>query len=315
MKESQAQMFVNALVGELPRSRCMEIISGNLGTMPELLNTMFGPGAFDAFLPMIVYNIMSRYFVEPYIGVTGFTARWEVEHVIQSLNASSQKLMVGVLASEKTLNGMMNRHPRRFPLVETIPSLFLPDLRCLNLIHYSTDSPDTLATQLATLTAIGGPNLHGFQLNVPFVPPNEIAQHMKKFPKHRIVLQIGPRMLSDLNPDQLAEHLKSTKYEVTDLLLDASAGRGIGTDWARELAYLRAIRGTNQALVGAGLAGGLDAYGVKGLAPLISEFHGLLSIDAEGRLRDNDDRFDCGKAVDYVKSASEMMDAVVGNGP
>lgn len=53
---------------------------------------------------------------KPYIGITGFMSRDEVEEVLTVFpENSTRKLMVGVLASEKTLHGPTNKWPNRYP--------------------------------------------------------------------------------------------------------------------------------------------------------------------------------------------------------
>ena len=87
--------------------------------------------------------------VGPYVGVTGFMSRTEVSEALAMVpQGSTRRLMVGVLASSKTLAGQHNKWPGRYPKREAIASILTNDARALNLVHYSTDRPETLFTQL-----------------------------------------------------------------------------------------------------------------------------------------------------------------------
>jgi hypothetical protein len=244
----------------------------------------------------------------PYTGVTGFMQPAEVELILRTpLFTGARQLMIGVLASSKTLAGQRNRHPRRYPVMADIARIFPADPRVLNLIHYFTEQTDTLAEQLDQLTAIGGPNLHGFQLNVRWPSARQIDRHIAKYPRHRIVLQLGPTVLNDSAPKTLAAQLEVVRYPVTDLLVDPSGGVGRPFDPAVAREYLLALQrpgGPNM-----GLAGGLGPETIGVLAPLTAEFPGI-SIDAEGRLRDEHDDLDCARLLAYLTAAN----TVFGNG-
>src|SRR3989344_2763546 len=82
----------------------------------------------------------------PYIGVTGFMTPQEVRAGLRGFGASSgRKLMVGVLASSETLAGRTGKWRRRYPKIERIHEIFQAHPSALNLIHYSTDKPNTLS--------------------------------------------------------------------------------------------------------------------------------------------------------------------------
>ena len=102
---------------------------------------------------------------KPYIGITGFTTRAEVVRIISEIPRMSDRLlMVGVLASLKTLNGRTNKYPDRYPRVSKISEIFSDnDQAVLNLIHYNTDEAESLDQQLLKAIDLGGKNLHGFQ--------------------------------------------------------------------------------------------------------------------------------------------------------
>ncbi|MDP3947688.1 MAG: hypothetical protein Q8Q41_03295, partial [bacterium] len=106
--------------------------------------------------------------------------------------SASRKLMVGVLASSKTLAGRTNKWPGRYPKMERISEIFQVHPAALNLIHYNTDEPETLSDQLLRLVEISGENLHGFQLNVAWPLVEELEKfHEATSWKQRLVLQVG----------------------------------------------------------------------------------------------------------------------------
>src|SRR5437868_5866280 len=111
----------------------------------------------------------------PYVGVTGFMSRPEVVEALAMVpRGSVRRLMVGVLMSSKTLVGQINKWPGRYPKKDAIVDIFIDDPRALNLIHYNTDNPEALFTQLAEITKLAGPNLDGFQLNIAWPPISQI---------------------------------------------------------------------------------------------------------------------------------------------
>jgi hypothetical protein len=178
----------------------------------------------------------------------------------------------------------------------------------LNLVHYNTDKPDTLCQQMVELTGLGGPDLHGYQLNIPWPPVTELSRYRRRFPEIKIVLQISQTSLQmvDSSAPDLADKLAREYAGLVDyILLDPSAGYGIPLDsrWAAE--YLQVLHEADLGM-GLGVAGGLGPSSLDLVEPLINDFPDL-SIDAESRLRDEDDRLDTGKARDYIGKARQLF--------
>ena len=228
----------------------------------------------------------------PYIGVTGFMSRWDVGEAIKELfsdgiHSSGQPdqlthdLMVGVLASSKTLAGQPSKWPNRYPRVDAISKLFPPDRRTLNLIHYATNNHDTLGEQLLQLVQLGGPWLDGFQLNVAW--PD--AWQLQVLRGKRLVLQLGNRALQEENdnPGNVVYRLMQYQGIITDVLIDMSGGKGIPLDPINVLNYVRAIAARYPDL-GVTIAGGLSADTLELIQPIVTEFP-WISFDAEGKLR------------------------------
>jgi len=244
----------------------------------------------------------------PYIGVTGFTVKREVTaatNVYDDLSDKGERLlMIGVLASSKTLAGRPNKWPNRYPKVQNISQLFPPHRRTVNLIHYATDDQATLSEQLQKLELLGGRNLDGFQLNMAWPDPNLIIVSEGK----RVVLQLGRRALEDFsdNPENVARQLEHYKGIVTDVLIDASGGCGVPMDLEIVEDYVHTLIARHGSWLGIGVAGGLFHENMSQLRQLVEKFPNI-SVDAEGRLRTASDNLHYGLVESYILAASELF--------
>ena len=249
----------------------------------------------------------------PYIGITGFCSRSEVDAVLAAVPAQPNRLlMCGVLLSNARLSGKPSDAPNRCPPPDAIAGIFSEDPRCLNLVHYRPRAGADLAEALARATAIGGPNCHGVQINatrgVPWPDPAALAAYWAQCNPTRIVLQAGREAMASVGhrPSALAGRCAAYSGLVTDVLVDASEGLGLPLDAARSAEYLSAIHSAAPDL-GLVVAGGLSAVNIAELlSPLLPQWAGV-SIDAEGRLRDEDDRLDVGAAADYQQAATRLF--------
>jgi hypothetical protein len=265
---------------------------------------------------------------EPYIGVTGFMYKMEVETVLAwqprgnflIIGPRVRPFMIGVLASSKTLAGMENKYPTRYPPVSRIADIFpaWSATDVVNLIHYSTDDPYTLGDQLLKLTVLGGPRLHGFQLNInwPTIREHgrvirELVEYHERYPNIRMVLQIGRRAVAETEaffgkeaPRELAKQIFSFGNLISDILFDMSGGRGELLDVEQAKRYLRAI---SEGVVecGLGVAGGLDGNTLPNIRELLFWFPNL-SIDAENNLRDEEDKLSLPAVHGYISAATEL---------
>lgn len=244
---------------------------------------------------------------QPYVGITGFMSQDEVRSVLDSmLKDSSRLLMVGVLASQKTLRGEKNKWPNRYPEVGRISEVFVRDRRALNLIHYNTKETESLTEQLVEMTKLGGENLEGFQLNLAWPSRDAILAYHKICSGKFIVLQIGGKAFEMINhsPKELAERVSWYRHVVDDVLLDPSGGYGIPFDTSKARTYLEVLMGHNLDL-GLGVAGGLSPTTLNLVQPLLSDFPDL-SWDAEGKLRDKEDNLDIKEAKEYVQQSCNL---------
>jgi len=244
----------------------------------------------------------------PYIGVTGFMSHDEVQSVLEVVpQDASHKLMVGVLASWKTVSGRGNKHPGRYPTMDDIGHVFVDDPRTVNLIHYATDDVHTLLEQTEQLERYTGPHHAGYQLNICWPEPGIVSKSLRT--DHRVVLQIGGHALAQMNnnPPTLAAALDAYDGLITDLLIDPSGGNGRPFDPVLAGELLSAISQRHPKL-GLGVAGGLSAQTLRLVEPLVRLFPNL-SIDAEGKLRNpSDDSLNVVAARQYVAAAYKLFD-------
>lgn len=246
---------------------------------------------------------------KPYIGITGFMFKEEVTRVLEDMPEPCQRqLMVGVLASSKTLRDMPVRRPNRYPRISQIGKIFQNDPRALNLIHYYTDDAGSLYDQLCQMSAFGGPHLNGFQLNIAWPPPYALCRYKDEHPGDTLVLQVGSRALEAIghSPQELAKKIFSEyAHLVNYILLDQSGGTGTPLSAKKILEYLAHLSLLSCPL-GMGVAGGLSPETLALLEPF-SRYFSWLSIDAEGGLRTDDDRLDIIKAQKYLRQAQELL--------
>lgn len=222
-----------------------------------------------------------------YIGVTGFMASEEVHAALTLMPTSiPRRLVVGVLMSDKTLAGKTNKWPGRYPKREAVADIFPDSRRVFNLVHYSTDHPETLDEQLEEIVAnYGGPNLHGFQLNVPWPSFRQVCEFGSRHPELVLVLQIGSKAIQYAGSIQGCGDLIGRYGRMIDaILLDTSGGKGRPFDPVWAAFYLAHISQQHPNL-GLGVAGGLDPDTVHSLVSSLAHLVPDLSIDAEGQLR------------------------------
>ncbi len=245
----------------------------------------------------------------PYVGVTGFMTTAEVDTVLRDLKTEDvrARVMAGVLLSDKTMAGYTNNHPMHFPKREDIAGIFTDNPITLNLIHYNTHSPYWLADQLCEAMRLGGKNCHGLQLNINWPSVKELEKFRQVYPDAIIVLQIGSLAYDDVdsNPVLLTRQLRLYKDLIDYILIDPSGGIGKSFDILSAKLIIRMLkeRWLDESF-GIGVAGGIDAINVLDLQELF-DLHPQLSIDAQGRLRDEDDNLNTSIARLYAMNALE----------
>lgn len=263
----------------------------------------------------------------PYIGITGFTSLAEVvacnntfcDEVVVARGAvpTNLKFMVGILVSSKTLAGLTNRWPNRYPSVKEVSeilSLRLPHL--LRTIHYNTDDPATLDEQVDQIMSIAPLDIDALQLNIRWASHVRLQKVKRKYPDLRIILQVGAGALADVDePGEiyLGEALRAYDGVADDFLVDPSGGKGEAIDIWKAFACLADNEIPGSILPG--VAGGRNADNIRELKGLIRRLGRPVNFDAERRLRtpgvprivgDTEDRLDLNEAARYI-SASVVL--------
>jgi len=239
------------------------------------------------------------------IGVTGFMSVDELrvvqdqfiqlfgEHKEAHKEKNSEpRLMAGILVSSKTINGLTNRYPGRYPKPENMRSLFKEanHYNTLNLAHYNTDNPISLIAECEHVMEVAGSSLHGFQLNICWPNPSLIKELRRRYSELFILLQVGANALSDFaigserafsRYDVGGFMTKVSQYEgcLDGVLLDPSAGKGQLLEPHRLISLVQALMNVDG--LGIGVAGGLSAETINQVSDL-GRVCPYLSIDAEG---------------------------------
>jgi hypothetical protein len=237
--------------------------------------------------------------------------RQEVDAVIQSLGNKNDKqwLMIGVLASEKSVAGIPNKFPNRYPHPQKIKDIFPEDSSMLRLVHFSTQATDLeLLEQMHYLRDIIGPNCDGFQLNIEWPSKEIVVAYKFLFPDDTLVLQCGAGAVKSVecNPQKLAERIAEYNGGVEYALIDPSGGYGKPMDVSFALETLRCLNKVDYDM-NFGIAGGLNGDTIEMIRPIVEKFPDV-SIDAEGGLRDADDHLDLVKVEKYVSGALKLFD-------
>lgn len=248
---------------------------------------------------------------QPYIGITGFTHRDQINAVVHdALPVDTDRLvMAGVLVSNRTLRGETNKWPNRYPKPEGLKDIF-PRYNCLlNLIHFNTKEPDKLLDDMCKAQDLAGPNCDGFQLNIAW-PDKKVLEQYKtraQFKRKVVVLQCGARAIQEAgSPGNLGLRLHQYDGLIDYVLLDPSGGLGKEFHEAEMHAMLYYAREYTWPITfGLGVAGGFHAGNLERLQPLLKEFD--LSIDAEGKLRGQDDHLDMAAASLYLRKADQLF--------
>lgn len=252
-----------------------------------------------------------------YIGITGVTKKEQVFCVLNNtkpfIDSSNLKIMIGVLACHDTIDGKPVFHgngtkDNRYPMKNEISDIFISDENIINLIHFNTDRPHDLHQDLKKLLKIGGENLHGIQLNMPWPDHSMLWCFKKHHPNTKLVLQVPKEDLVYLKPNHLVKKLESYISITEYVILDPSRGFGKELDPKNILKHAIAIskmRKDNNAF-NIVIAGGLCAKNIGLIEPIFKKLPHI-SIDAQGKLRGKNEELLIEEAIQYVKKALFLM--------
>jgi len=251
---------------------------------------------------------------KPYIGVTGVMTRKESEALCDALSADNDFLvMIGMLASGKTIHGMPNKWPKRYPKAEDMGKISFDHPKALFLVHFNTKDPEKLHWDMCHALYLAGPHCHGLQLNIAW-PDVRVLQDFHRDSQSdwckTIVLQCGEKALDEVgwSGAKLAERLKRYEGLIDYVLIDPSGGLGKEFDPDFACRCFRMIAKTLPD-VGLGIAGGLGSTNLgRLLGPILLAFPDLkFSIDVEARVRDHADNLNVPDAIRYLKSGDLIL--------
>lgn len=273
---------------------------------------------------------MKNLHLSPYIGITGFT---NIIHVFNTIkiyptDTNIPKIMVGILVNNRSLDGLpvAEELTKKYPQRDVVSGLFSKHKNAMNIIHYSTNDPEHFMDQLLKMVylysygnyednhpIIG--KLHGFQFNMMWPDPKILDEFkgLVKEKKFKFILQIGKSAFDSINNShiKLSEKLKEYSGIIDYVLLDRSEGNGEEMDIDFMYDYISAIYHNNQD-INISIAGGLSAKSLGDIEHIIVDFPEI-SIDAEGKLRDNENNLDLTLARDYLKKALSIYQNTVSN--
>ena len=264
---------------------------------------------------MFSYNTLKTFknggLTMSYIGVTGFSKREEVSAALEAYKGNNRKLMVGVLATWKSLRGIPMKPiwAKQTPDPQDIKNIFIDDARALNLVHFSTEEGQehSIADDMLAIHRLGGEHIHGFQLNMTWPSIDQLRTYKEKVSGEcYIVLQIGRHAVESAGtPFMVSSILTEYRGVVDAILLDSSGGRGKPFDAERARHILLAIRDKMDD-IGLGVAGGLGPHSLDLLEPLLTDFPDI-NIDAQGRLRNEENELDSRLVRFYIYKASLLL--------
>lgn len=257
--------------------------------------------------------------LNPYIGITDFTDFSQVQAMLKVFKAhlpegSDRVLHVGVMMSHKSLHGIPTEFQGAFARKEKVASIFAPSdaYKCLHFADYGVhEEPFMTVGNLIMALSLAGPYVDAIQLDMVWPDPGQIAQaayHSKK--NVEVILQVGTKALAQVgdDPKMLVRALESYEGVIHRVLLDKSAGRGVGMD-AEELIILASAIRERFPLLGLTFAGGLGPTSVD-LVGRIPQVFPDASYDAQSKLRPTGSALDpihWGMGADYLVKAIKRV--------
>jgi hypothetical protein len=251
----------------------------------------------------------------PYIGITDFMNSdqvWKMRKVYLDNIKPEQKrrLHVGVMMSYKTLHDMPSRFTDAFPKKTDIKSIFTyPDV--MNCLHYADYEGVDVHGSLVQAISFGGAGLNALQLDMVWPKCDCISGALEEFGQNiAVILQIGVKAFECVksDPAELVQRLRDYEGIVNYVLLDKSAGQGLGMDAHGLLPFAAAIR-EHIPTMSLAVAGGLGPTTMHLVEPLSKEFPDI-SIDAQGKLRRSGsalDPVDWSMAEEYLVQALRLL--------
>lgn len=264
----------------------------------------------------------------PYVGVTGMTDVDEMEKVVDEFEEAgfpagsnygkerNHKLMVGVLASDKTRKGQEVSN-RRYPHRSQWKDLFsAAQDKTYPMFHYNTHDKENLFEETVDLfDGIYDEDLcRGMQMNIVWPPVEEVENIKSNFPGTDLVLQLSDKSMSkeDYDNEKISDRVENYGNNIDYVLIDPSGGRGKEFDIDNSVELYRELEDNDFVL---GFAGGLKFGNTAGkVARLCLRLESkCFAIDAESGLRDDkserygDDVLNMEKVKGYAREAASVL--------
>lgn len=251
---------------------------------------------------------------KPYIGVTDFTSRSQVERAKAAITGN-RRLHVGVMTSFKVQRGIPTSkgwenvwlNPRG------IQELFINDPDVYNVIHYADydhtelDRAPTTVEDLLRAWDMSGRYVNAIQLDMVWPRVEMLEEFLHCRPQAELILQVSSKAI-EFAKGYWTEELDKYAGLVDYVLLDAGMGRGTTfdpTDILSQLEYVSWDFTNDQIAVAGGL--GPDTY--QNLKPILDEYPEV-SCDAQGRLRPSHnalDPLDMDLVEKYIKGICSLL--------
>lgn len=247
--------------------------------------------------------------MKPYVGITDFMTFDQVQRMKEVFTLEGYQLHVGVMMSFKTLHGKKTRWEKAFPPKNRIIDVFA-DEEVYNCLHYADFGKDkALQDSLASATFFAGPRCDALQLDMCWPSP----LHIQAAPLDglEVILQLGHKAMGEIDHDldRMVEKLKKYRPVIHRVLLDLSGGRGIPLDAEGMIPQIELLQ-EHFPEWGIGVAGGLGPGQLHLIKPLVKRFPGVLSFDAQSRLRPSHnamDPVDWEMAKQYLEELQEIL--------
>lgn len=232
--------------------------------------------------------------MEPYIGITGFKTREEVE-AINDLS-SDANIMFGFLSSKKRLENPHNGG-KRSPAVNELKEL-VTATQGWPVIHYFTQTREGLADEVQKV--LDKSECTAVQINQDWPLEKEVDRIHEK--GNRVILQIPRHAQSSIR--ETAERVRDYEGIVDYVLIDPSGGLGIPFDLGYAVANMHAVQ-ESLPNAGIGIAGGFSPENTyEKIKDIQKVFPEEFSIDIETRVRSEDNKkILIPRAIAYVNEA------------
>lgn len=245
----------------------------------------------------------------PYFGIAGVSDPGEIHMITSTMPTRmrdkrfSHRLAIGVLATAATMAGRQASKPKRYPPIDAWRKLVPPPDLGFTLLHYGFKSGDP-DEQLAKIQLPG--EFRGIQWNVPLDVAASKAhiEALAPWTGLRVVLQL--RLEGEPTADRLITIARAhlARGAVTDVLLDASAGKGRPMNVEYVAGILKRFFGWFRDEIGIGVAGGLRPGSMAHVSNWL-KLYPRLSVDIESGARDEDDCLSVSASVQYLSELAE----------